>query len=102
MKIEPRANIFLKRLQAMPYWYLISHQICVYQFQFTLKATSRVCVVFNISKIQLVFYYQCCDLIGWATTRLYVIAYYPCEMNFQSSGNSNLFQDMQMSKDKKP
>ena len=27
-----------------------------------------------ISKIQLVVYYQCCVLIGWATTRLYVIA----------------------------
>ena len=27
-----------------------------------------------ISKIQLVVYYQCCILIGWATTRLYVIA----------------------------
>ena len=25
-------------------------------------------------KIQLVVYYQCCVLIGWATTRLYVIA----------------------------
>ena len=25
------------------------------------------------SKIQLVVYYQCCILIGWATTRLYVI-----------------------------
>ena len=29
----------------------------------------------GISKIQLVVYYQCCVLIGWATTRLYVIAY---------------------------
>ena len=28
-----------------------------------------------ISKIQLVVYYQCCILIGWATTRLYVIAH---------------------------
>ena len=28
-----------------------------------------------ISKIQLVVYYQCCFLIGWATTRLYVIAH---------------------------
>ena len=27
-----------------------------------------------ISKIQLVGYYRCCVLIGWATTRLYVIA----------------------------
>ena len=27
------------------------------------------------SKIQLVVYYQCCVLIGWATTRLYVIAH---------------------------
>ena len=29
----------------------------------------------GISKIQLVVYYQCCVLIRWATTRLYVIAY---------------------------
>ena len=29
----------------------------------------------DISKIQLVIYYQCCILIGWATTRLYVIAH---------------------------
>ena len=27
---------------------------------------------------------------------------HPCEMNSQSSRNSNLFQDMQISKDKKP
>ena len=27
------------------------------------------------SKIQLVVYYQCCVFIGWATTRLYVIAH---------------------------
>ena len=63
MKIEPRANIF-KRLQAMPYWYLVSHQICVYQFQFTLKAATKICVVFNICKIQLAVFYQCCVLIG--------------------------------------
>ena len=31
--------------------------------------------VYKISKIQLVVYYQCCVLIGWATTRLYAIAY---------------------------
>ena len=27
------------------------------------------------SKIQLVVYYQCCILIGWATTMLFVIAH---------------------------
>ena len=31
--------------------------------------------LFNISKIQLVVYYQSCVLIGWATTGLYVIAH---------------------------
>ena len=31
-------------------------------------------LLFDISKIQLVVYYQCCVLIGWATTRLYVVA----------------------------
>ena len=30
--------------------------------------------ILEISKIQLVVYYQCCVLVGWATTRLYVIA----------------------------
>ena len=29
-----------------------------------------------ISKIQLVAYQQCCILIGWANTRLYVIAHW--------------------------
>ena len=29
----------------------------------------------HISKIQLMVYYQCCVLIDWATTRLYVIAH---------------------------
>ena len=28
-----------------------------------------------ISKIELVVYYQCCVLIGWAIIRLYVIAH---------------------------
>jgi len=31
--------------------------------------------IFLFSKLQLVVYYQCCVLIGWATTRLYVIAH---------------------------
>ena len=31
--------------------------------------------IFIISKIQLVVYYQCCVLIGWATSRLFVIAH---------------------------
>ena len=31
--------------------------------------------VFNFSKLQLVVYYQCCVLIGWPTTGLYVMAY---------------------------
>ena len=29
----------------------------------------------HFSKIQPVVFYQCCVLIGWATTRLYVIAH---------------------------
>ena len=32
-------------------------------------------VISHISKIQLVVYHQCCILIGWATSRLYVIAH---------------------------
>ena len=35
---------------------------------------SRSPFITCIGKIQLVVYYQCCILIGWATTRLYVIA----------------------------
>ena len=31
--------------------------------------------IFTFSKIQLVVYYQCCVLIGWAAARLYVIAH---------------------------
>ena len=31
--------------------------------------------LYTISKIQLVVYHQCCILIGWATSRLYVIAH---------------------------
>ena len=31
--------------------------------------------LFAFSKIQLVVYYQCCVLIGWATSRLYVTAH---------------------------
>ena len=38
----------------------------------TLSSTIVYC---QFSKIQLVVYYQCCVLIGWATTRLYVIAH---------------------------
>ena len=31
--------------------------------------------IYDVSKIQLLVYHQCCVLIGWATTRLYVIAH---------------------------
>ena len=36
---------------------------------------NQITIITCISKIQLVVYYQCCILIGWATTRLYVIAH---------------------------
>ena len=36
---------------------------------------SKIGELLIISKIQLVVYYQSCILIGWATTRLYVIAH---------------------------
>ena len=38
-------------------------------------ATVYSAVVLCFSKIQLVVYYQCCVLIGWATSRLFVIAH---------------------------
>ena len=37
--------------------------------------TTTLQVITLFSEIQLVVYYQCCVLIGWATTRLYVIAH---------------------------
>ena len=41
-----------------------------------IKANQRQRNILNtISTTQLVVYYQCCVLIGWATTRLYVIAH---------------------------
>ena len=39
------------------------------------EVMSRKNLVRGFSKIQLVVYYQCCVLIGWATSRLYVIAH---------------------------
>ena len=39
------------------------------------KSTTISHGLHSFSKIQLVVYYQCCILIGWATTRLYVITY---------------------------
>ena len=42
----------------------------------TLLFVILCCHLIRISKIQLVVYYQCCVLIGWVTTRLYVIAHY--------------------------
>ena len=41
-----------------------------------LHGENRLSHIINyFSKIQLVVYYQCWILIGWATTRLYVIAH---------------------------
>ena len=40
----------------------------------TLEGLSTLYIC-SISKIQLAVYYQCCVLISWATTRLYVIAH---------------------------
>ena len=37
--------------------------------------SARGVKIFIFSKIQIVVYYQCCVLIDWATTRLYVIAH---------------------------
>ena len=46
----------------------------------TYKHFNKACL---ISKIQLVVYYQCCVLIGWATTRLYVIAHWKARAFWQ-------------------
>ena len=40
-----------------------------------MKNSPHYCGKLDISKIQLVVYYQRGVLIGWATTRLYVIAH---------------------------
>ena len=48
----------------------------IYSFIFTYFFIIHVIIWYNewyFSKIQLVVYYQCCVLIGWATTKLYVI-----------------------------
>ena len=41
----------------------------------TTAMVSIVMIIIFISKIQLVVHHQCCVLIGWASTRLYVIAH---------------------------
>ena len=40
-----------------------------------MKNSSHYCAKLDISKIQLVVYYERSVLIGWATNRLYVIAH---------------------------
>ena len=49
-------------------------EVCLKNKAFTLWLWGYAATGF--SKIQLVVYYQCCILIGWATIRLYVIAHY--------------------------
>ena len=45
----------------------------VFPYLFSVKVWLKIMI---ISKIQLLVYYQCCVQIGWATTRLYVIAHW--------------------------
>ena len=55
-------------------WYNMAigyYRLCLY----VLDIRNGNCMIITCSKIQLVVYYQCCVLIGWATTRLYVIAH---------------------------
>ena len=42
--------------------------------EYWMTLPKRIITFVAFSKIQLVVYYQCCILIGWAATRLYVIA----------------------------
>ena len=39
------------------------------------EKTTMIIRILKFSKIQVVVYYQHCDLIGWATTRLYAMAF---------------------------
>ena len=50
--------------------------------------------IWAISKIQLVVYYQYCVLIGWATSRLFVIA-----LVAKSAGFENQNNDFKLAKD---
>ena len=43
---------------------------------YSFKILAPIPRLISLSKIQLVVYYQYCVLIGWATTRLYVIAHW--------------------------
>ena len=49
-------------------------ELCRSRRVLSTEAEGRGGCIILFSKIQLVVYYQCCILIGWATTRLYVIA----------------------------
>ena len=71
--------MFLERLISYP----ISKQARLHAAKsvlvFNFEQTSTVTIlgehgIMAFSKIKLVVYYQCCVLIGWATTRLYLKA----------------------------
>ena len=64
------------------YWFVVNmFQTCknTYSLSANLTNPSRRLATGSMNiyiiKTQLVLYYQCCDLIGWATARLYVIAH---------------------------
>ena len=50
-------------------------EFCVNNYFLTANGKKTFQRIFSFSKLQRVVYYQCCVLIGWATTRLCVIAH---------------------------
>ena len=56
-------------------WSTIGYKIDVFLISYVIVECYGHVTLSTISKIQLVVHYQCCVLIGWATTGLYVIAH---------------------------
>ena len=56
--------------------YIIMEENSVRNFKCGPEEAWPIISICSISKIQLVVYYHCCVLTGWATTRLHVLSHY--------------------------
>ena len=56
--------------------YIVMEENSVRNFKCGPEEAWPIRSICSISKIQLVVYYHCCVLTGWATTRLHVLAHY--------------------------
>ena len=58
-------------------WLIFAKKVAFSNNPFVFRTSKKIVTRLTfISKIQLVVYYQCCVLIGWATSRLFVIAHW--------------------------